>query len=801
MSKLSALSPLQMLKYYLTLLSLLTSIALANEGEPSSDMDIESQVQAAFSADDIPNIDLYTGFHKPVLDGDVDENFWFLAKELSIDYELYPERFSKALVHTRAWLALTETHLYVAFYAYDPDVSKIRSTKRERDGSKDDDYVSLVIDPSGNLRRKLEFRVNPHGTISDVLQNTVSDKWVYDWDTEWDGAAKIHEDGYSAEIAIPLTSLRFQRTQSSEKKAIWPIMLKRTYPRKVDHTLGSIYKVHLMEKPLPFEPNLYIEPHYVFNPNEERDAGESFSQIPETNEHSMGFDFKWSISPTSSLSGTVNPNYTDVEIDVARESINNSFNVFQPEKRKFFQDDMDLYLTLMPLVYTRNIAFPDVGLKYGKELGKGSLGAFFVQDQHLNFFMPDSLGSEEVETNLTSQSSVFRYTTSERGTGWGILGTHRTADNYHNAMLSLDGIWNIGIDDKLRYQIAYSDTQYPQEVIEDLCDTDDCTPLENTTCLIGRCDTNAYVLRADQKNNLSGLSYRLDYKHDSPDAIYWVRYFNVAPDFRADMGYVRRTDYQMINAAYGRNWFFRLLPEDEGRSRGRVYLLTQQVQSQSKQEKIEETYAIWSELRGSYQSVLRLGFQRKNRAVNRYNQSTLDIKGNAPLLDEQYWQWYFEVSPNTLLTLNLDGRNGRIADVDNNRTGDMLELKPRIRLTWDNWFINLQHTYRDMDISLGEVFSENYFTTQIYYRPNTFNTFRFSFLSDRVNLNNNLYFSEEVPEEVEDKIDFTYAYKPNKPYKLLAGFKFTEYEDSETKRFTSDRQWYLKVLYEFDFKL
>ncbi|NIY18200.1 MAG: hypothetical protein GWM98_26720, partial [Nitrospinaceae bacterium] len=57
-----------------------------------------------------------------------------------------------------------------------------------------------------------------------------------------------------------------------------------------------------------------------------------------------------------------NPNYTDVEADIARDSINNAFTPFQPEKRSFFQDSRELYSTQMPLVYTRNIVQPDYGL-------------------------------------------------------------------------------------------------------------------------------------------------------------------------------------------------------------------------------------------------------------------------------------------------------------------------------------------------------------------------------------------------------------------------------------------------------
>lgn len=97
-------------------------LSFAQDSEPSSDLTAESQAAESFSIEDIETINLYTGFHKPIIDGEIDEGFWFLAEPLSVEYELYPERFSKALVETKAYLAVTETHLYVAFYAYGKSV-------------------------------------------------------------------------------------------------------------------------------------------------------------------------------------------------------------------------------------------------------------------------------------------------------------------------------------------------------------------------------------------------------------------------------------------------------------------------------------------------------------------------------------------------------------------------------------------------------------------------------------------------------------------------------------------------------
>lgn len=141
---------------------------------------------------------------KSTLDGVLDDPFWLDATALDIGMELYPERFSKAVVRTDVLVAISSTHLYLGITAHEPNPEEIYSNSRLRDAVKDGDYVSIVIDPAGNLRRKFEFRVNPHGSISDVLKNTVSNRYIYDWDTRWESAAQIADKGYIVEMENPV---------------------------------------------------------------------------------------------------------------------------------------------------------------------------------------------------------------------------------------------------------------------------------------------------------------------------------------------------------------------------------------------------------------------------------------------------------------------------------------------------------------------------------------------------------------------------------------------------------------------
>ena len=164
-----------------------TNAHAATEGDeaPESDIGLAAESAPNDTGLKVPEVTFAVVDDAPVIDGELIESFWKHAQEFSLDFELYPTRLAPAVVETKAWILISKTHLYVAFRASDPSPEKIRSALRDHDATKEDDYVSIIIDPTGTLAKKYEFRVNPHGTLSDVVQDTISDRYIYDWDTEW----------------------------------------------------------------------------------------------------------------------------------------------------------------------------------------------------------------------------------------------------------------------------------------------------------------------------------------------------------------------------------------------------------------------------------------------------------------------------------------------------------------------------------------------------------------------------------------------------------------------------------------
>ncbi len=821
---------------------------------PAQDIDVvDNQVTNNTDEEklDITPISFKTSKGAPVLDGKIDEDFWLQGRIFHIDMELYPERFSRAVVETFARVVITDTHAFINFDARDPDVSKLRSAPREHDANKEDDYVSLIIDPSGSGARKFEFRINPHGSQSDVLQDTVSDRYIYDWDTNWSAAAAISEHGYTVEIALPLQSIKF--TATSDEHNPWLIMFKRTYPRNIDRTFGKPVMVKpidrviaTVQKNQPTQPQkdatppqdddffsfdsnadtiideedfaqtqnkedqsalalqtADITPHYIYHRDEERDIGGSFDQVEEYDVNEFGVTGNLRFDTARSLAFSINPNFTEVEADISRESINNTFTPFQPEKREIFQAGADLYNTLLPLVYTRNIIQPEVALSYSHHGGNYATGFFWSNDKETEIIMPDNLGSQKITLRKRSQSAGVRYQQNIGKQTLGFTGTMRKGvDDYKNTVAAVDGFMSLGMDDKLRYQLAYSESEYPESFAEDLCEEDGCVnEPQPSPCTFDNCETNAYVKRAAAGDSLAGHALRVNYKHSGPSRLYWLNYYDVHEDFRADLGLTRRTDFRGFNLAYGRRWYIQM-PGDDGKSRLQAYLALKKLDSQDG-DQLEESATLYGEFRGSLQTVLRVGATARERAVNRIDLSDLTIEDNAPLFDERFWVWYYEVAPSSRWTLNFDGKYGEQANADNLVLGDIIEFRPRLRYRLDNFQFDLKATLRDFEVDNERLFRETFYTFSMTYRRNKNASHRLLYLHDRTRRDLDLWSGfDETAFEEEITLEYTYTYTPNRLWRILAGVKLAIEDNSDDQdKDLTDREVYIKVERSFNLNL
>jgi hypothetical protein len=171
---------------------------------------------------DLPRID-----EDIAIDGKLDEVVWRNALKIDIDTETRPGENTPARVETVAYLMEDGRNLYVAFDARDPDPGKIRAYLRDRDSAYHDDFVGIIIDSYNDHRRAFEFFANALGSQMDMTHDDVNQREDDSWDAIWDSSGRVTESGYVVEMEIPLSQLRFQKTNG---KQVWGVDVVRFYP-------------------------------------------------------------------------------------------------------------------------------------------------------------------------------------------------------------------------------------------------------------------------------------------------------------------------------------------------------------------------------------------------------------------------------------------------------------------------------------------------------------------------------------------------------------------------------------------
>ncbi|MBK5255836.1 MAG: carbohydrate binding family 9 domain-containing protein, partial [Vicinamibacteria bacterium] len=407
----------------------------------------------------------------PRIDGLLDDDIWKTAVRIPLDYEWNPGDNIKAPVETTSYVAFDEGHIYVAFDARDPEPGRIRAHLDDRDRPFLDDTVGFFLDTFNDGRRGVQFRINPLGVQMDASNSDVDGSEDWSWDAIWESRARITESGYLVEVAIPFSSLRFPR--SSEPQT-WGFMTMRDWPRSVRHRMRSQYfdnkreclicqfdKLTGLEGMEPGR-NIEITPTVT---GLRTDRRPDFPGGPWANGDAngdVGVSVRWSVTPNVALNAAVNPDFSQVEADVAQLDVNNSFALFFPEKRPFFLEGADIFSTPFSLVFSRTVADPTWGAKATGKEGRSAFGAFAARDKITNILIPGYEGSDEDTLSVRSTEAVARYRADlGEGSSIGAVATLRNGGDYRNNLAGVDGDIRLGKSDRLRFQVVASDTHYP----------------------------------------------------------------------------------------------------------------------------------------------------------------------------------------------------------------------------------------------------------------------------------------------------------------------------------------------------
>jgi hypothetical protein len=470
------------------------------------------------------------------VDGVLNEEAWASATVIPLPFEWQPGDNIPAPVKTECLVTYDLHNFYVAFRCFDPEPRKIRAHLMDRDDTDKlilDDHISIMIDSFNDERRGFQFRANPLGVEADANFSESEGYEDFSWDAIWNVAGKITDWGYALEMAIPLNQLRFKKTAGPQT---WGFSAERSWPRDARHRLTSHVRsrsvaciICQFNKLTGFEgitpsQNIELNPTLTGMRTDAMDLAEFPDGALQKGDGKLdpGLTAKWGITPNLILNAAANPDFSQVEADVAQLEVNRRFALFYPEKRLFFLEGADFFLTPIQAVFTRTVADPGWGAKMTGKIGRTAVGFFTAEDEVTNLIFPSNQGSMQGSLDQRAYGGVFRVRQDVgRMSTIGVLYTGRGGDGYYNHVGGVDGFIRFDQKSSLTFQYLHSETDYPIE----------------TAQLFGESETR-----------FGGNAFDITYQFWSRNWIADATYQDLSTGFRADYGFVPRVDTRDISA-------------------------------------------------------------------------------------------------------------------------------------------------------------------------------------------------------------------------------------------------------------
>ncbi|HSC14190.1 MAG TPA: DUF5916 domain-containing protein, partial [Gammaproteobacteria bacterium] len=685
------------------------------------------------------------------IDGVLDDAIWRSALALPLTIETYPRENQTPVVETIAYLVENGDQLLIAFDARDPDPSSIRAYLRDRDSAFNDDFVGVVLDTFNDQRRAFEFFVNPFGVQMDLINDQVNGSESTSWEAIWDSAGQVNERGFTAELAIPFSQLRFPRTDGDQT---WGIDVLRFWPRSQQVRISnnardrnlSCYLCQLSKftgfanaepgKALEVVPTLTATRTDSAQPAP-APAGEL---EPGDFETEAGLGVRWGITPDLTLDVTFNPDFSQVEADVAQLEENTTFALSYPETRPFFIEGQDFFSSPLQAVYTRTVADPDAGAKFTGRTGKNTIGVFATNDAITNLLFPGPFGSQTTSLDQENDGFVGRYA---RGFGRtsqiGALVTSRQGDGYSNEVAGFDGRYFMNDNSTLRFQYLDSRTEYPASV----------------------------ATQFGQAEDLEGDAWRVEYRYGSRNWFAQVWHQDIDPTFRADSGFIGRVDLVQDRVQMNRNFY--AAPSawwtewGVGFQSGRSETTDGQFINRNLQPYIS--------FEGPMQSYAELGG------------GTREEYWNGVIYDLQGLFMYGQFRPRSGLNINMQLQDGEQIDFANSRLADARGYRPQIE--WNatrHLLMRLRYSSDRLSTKEGAmIFDAKLTDLRLTWQFNVRSFVRLTLQDQDIERNVAAYLNPATDPRTESlATQLLYSYKLNPQTVLFAGYSDSAIDDALT---------------------
>ncbi len=376
-----------------------------------------------------------------VLDGILDEESWRQADVVENFRQRDPEEGMPASERTEVRVLYDEENLYFGVTCFESRAEGILATELRRDNDfANDDSFAVILDTFHDHRNAFLFRINPAGTQYDALITEEGRDVNVSWDEKWGVETNVGEDGWTAEIQIPLKSIRFS---STDDEMIFGVDFERIIRRKNEFTAWNNYSRdfnmlqvsqagHLrgMSEAGGSRLRLRVKPYITGQINTEGAADRNTNFLGDVGLE----DLKVPITSGLTLDATINTDFAETEVD--DQVINfDRVPVFFPERREFFLEGAGVFefgvfrgegRPQISLYHSRRIGLSEDGEEIpmlggvkvtGKLSEKFSMGFLNAQTDNFGVQPGDNFTVFRLKRDILARSSVGAFFTNRQAEG------------------------------------------------------------------------------------------------------------------------------------------------------------------------------------------------------------------------------------------------------------------------------------------------------------------------------------------------------------------------------------------------
>lgn len=460
-----------------------------------------------------------------VLDGVLDESVWINADSAHDFWQVFPTDSIKAEDKTEVKLLYSDTHLYIGATARSKIGGDFVINSLRRDFSaRSNDNVTVLFDTFQDGQNAFLFGVSAFGVQREGLiseRGTGINGFSLTWDTKWQSASKKYNDRFVIEMAIPFSSLKYpdgsqkwgfqtyRYDLQNNERSIWTNVDQNQIPINIGYYGELIFETPLKKNKTP----LYLIPY--INGLSAKD----FANKKTNPSFSSGGDLKIAVGTGLNLDVTLNPDFSNVEVDDVITNLTR-FEISLPEKRQFFIDNGDLFGNFgsfrdaIPF-FSRRIGIAknmNGNTIQNAILGGVRLSGKLDENWRLGFL---NIQNKEDLTNQIASNNNAMFALQRKVFGQSQIGVfmvnRQTFKSYD--FLDKEDLYNrvIGID----YNLASSNNRW-----------------------IGKFYTHKSFQPNDQKGNLSSFVSML---YNTRIWEFYSNWVYVDKDYRSDLGFIPRT--------------------------------------------------------------------------------------------------------------------------------------------------------------------------------------------------------------------------------------------------------------------